>query len=277
MNIVLDFLGELFTKRLEFGTIAGYRSAISAYHKPIDGVRVGQHPLVSCLMKGVSNERPPLPRYRYIWNVETVLQKLRELPNNTELDRKTLTHKTAALLGLCAPNRGNELHALDEKFMSKMEGLETYYKCAFHGRVKHSRVGKQNPTVSFYQFSSDPKLCPVACIDEYIRRTKLDRSENKTTQLWLATKKPFNPVTKSTVTKWVLKILKLSGIDTNKFKGHSVRSASTSNVANKGLELADILSMGNWSGESVWQKYYHKEVEITPAQRYQKSLLGGPK
>ena len=37
MNQVIEFLSDAFDEGLEFSTIAGYRSAISAYHDPIDG------------------------------------------------------------------------------------------------------------------------------------------------------------------------------------------------------------------------------------------------
>jgi len=48
LNSILNFLSEAFEEGRLFNTIAGYRSAISAYHPPIDGVTIGNHPKV-CL------------------------------------------------------------------------------------------------------------------------------------------------------------------------------------------------------------------------------------
>ena len=81
---------------------------------------------------------------------------------------------------------------------------------------------------------------------------------------------------KRTVANWVLKMLDLSGIDTTKFKPHSLRSSSTSKVANEGINVGDILSMGNWSSESVWQKFYHKRVKSS-GEEFQQTLLSNPK
>ena len=67
-------------------------------------------------------------------------------------------------------------------------------------------------------------------------------------------------------------MLSLAGIDTQLFKAHSLRSASTSKVAGLGLQLKDILDNGNWSNESTWQKYYHKRIKGVSA-RYQEALL----
>ncbi len=75
---VLDYLGHMFEKQYKYRTINNHRSAISAYHRPIDGMKVGSHPYVTDLMKGVNNERPPLPKYRFIWDVELVLGKMKQ-------------------------------------------------------------------------------------------------------------------------------------------------------------------------------------------------------
>ena len=60
---ILNFLADLFGQGLQYNTIAGYRSAISAYHDPIDGTRIGSHPKVTTLMTGAFNERCPKPRF----------------------------------------------------------------------------------------------------------------------------------------------------------------------------------------------------------------------
>ena len=140
------------------------------------------------------------------------------------------------------------------------------YKCSFGIKVKHSRQGKPAPPVSFHSFPQDKKVCPMTCIDDYKERTKASRTLNETNVLFLGLKKPHKPVSKSTLTKWVMKMLNLSGIDVSKFKAHSMRSASSSKVASLGLQIKDVLSMGNWSNESVWQRFYHKRIS-TPSER----------
>ena len=48
---ILNFLGELCQANYEYRTIGTHRSAISAYHDPVEGVNVRLHPKVSDLMK----------------------------------------------------------------------------------------------------------------------------------------------------------------------------------------------------------------------------------
>lgn len=63
VNCILDFLAACFEEGLEHSTIAGYRSAISAYHDPVKGVKIGEHPRVTAISTGVFNNRPPKPKY----------------------------------------------------------------------------------------------------------------------------------------------------------------------------------------------------------------------
>ena len=51
----VDFLTFLFQSRLKYRTIAGYRSMLSAFLRPVDNVSVGQHPDVVRLLKIVFN------------------------------------------------------------------------------------------------------------------------------------------------------------------------------------------------------------------------------
>ena len=39
----------------------------------VDGVRVAKHPLVSQMLKGAFNERPPRPKHESVWNVDQVV------------------------------------------------------------------------------------------------------------------------------------------------------------------------------------------------------------
>ena len=59
---VLSFLADQFRDQRSYRMVAEYRSALSSTLPPVDGVAVGAHPLVTRLIKGVYNLRPPKPR-----------------------------------------------------------------------------------------------------------------------------------------------------------------------------------------------------------------------
>ena len=80
LNEVLSYLASPYERNLQYRTIGTHRSAISAYHTPVDGFKVGSHPQVSRLMSGVFNLRPPQPKYGFTWDVESVLDLFRSWP-----------------------------------------------------------------------------------------------------------------------------------------------------------------------------------------------------
>ena len=84
-SAIFDFLACQFVDGKQYRTINSYCSAISMTHTPIDGVVVGKHPLVTRLMKGIFNCRPPQPRYAFIWDVGRVLEHIYSLGRITPL------------------------------------------------------------------------------------------------------------------------------------------------------------------------------------------------
>ena len=82
-------------------------------HEKVDGYEVGQHPLVSRLMKGGFNQRPPKPRYEVTWDVSKVLDHIESLGSSDSLSLQNLTWKLAIILALTRPSRSADLVMLD--------------------------------------------------------------------------------------------------------------------------------------------------------------------
>ena len=267
---ILNFLTFFFReKKAKHRYLGVFRSAISAFHKPIEGCKVGQHPLVSSFMAGVQNLRPPMPKYTDIWDVDDVLRCIKDLPK--PLSIKQLSCKTAMLLALIAIPRGAEINMLDVSFM----GL-TKTRCVFtlKGLPKNHKKGQKTPELDFDCFQEDINLCPIKSLHEYCELTKPYRISNKETSLFLSLPKPHWAVTKSTTARWLKEVLKWAGIDTKTYQAHSVRAAATSKAFMKGLSVSDIIKRGNWSQESTWQKFYNREVKSVSS-KFQEKVLGG--
>ena len=110
---IIILLAQLFKEGYQYRSLNSYRSAISAVHSKVDGQSVGQHPLITRMLKGVYNERPPLARYSTFWNVRVVLRYLRGLGENKALLLRLFTLKSAMLLSLTRPARSVDLSKLD--------------------------------------------------------------------------------------------------------------------------------------------------------------------
>ena len=81
---------------------------------------VAEYAQVSSLITAVLNNRPPLPKFNLIWDVQYVTDYLKkELPNNSGFSDKLLTSKVAMLLALTLASRSRGIYILDTRFMVK--------------------------------------------------------------------------------------------------------------------------------------------------------------
>ena len=78
LSQVFSFLTMLYEKNLKYRTINIFRSALSSTLLPVDGIVVGQHPLVCQLMKAIFNLRPPIKKFVLSWSIATMLQTIRQ-------------------------------------------------------------------------------------------------------------------------------------------------------------------------------------------------------
>ena len=107
------FLSELFGKGFANQTAGVHRSAISAYHKPVNGTPVGQLSFISNLLVGVFNKSPPKPRS--IFDMEKSLKYLQNLSPTANLSGKDLTLK----LTIQAACRCSELKYIGTALLTK--------------------------------------------------------------------------------------------------------------------------------------------------------------
>ena len=243
---VVNFLAHLFDQGHQYRSINAYRSAISSVHEKADGYEVGQHPLVSRLLKGVFHERPQQPRYSETWDVSRVTAYIDSLGENDSLSLPLLTHKTVMLLALTRLSRSADLSQLNITFRRYLPEGVTFQPTKLS---KQSRQCKPLEEIFFPAFPHNKLLCPAETLKAYEERTHTLR-EGSTT-LFLTTIKPHTPVASSTIARWLKSLLGKAGIDTAIFKAHSVRGASTTTAANAGVTTSDILKATNCMEQPV--------------------------
>ena len=130
---ILYYLAFLFEKGYEYRTIGCHKSAISAFHDYVDGKPFGQHPEVCVLVSGIFNNRPPQPKYMFVWSVESVINYIKtNWKNNENLSGKYLTYKLVILMALTSASRASAMHCLDVRFMVK-----SVFTSCIKERVKH--------------------------------------------------------------------------------------------------------------------------------------------
>ena len=195
---VANFLATLFEQGYQYSSINAYRSAISSVHDRVDGVNVGQHPMVTRLVKGVFNVWPPIPRYSGTWDVQRVLNYLEVGGHPSTLPLKALTLRTVFLLAITRPSRSADLSQLSINRMKTLSNGVVFVPAVL---AKQSRQGKPIEEFFFPSFPDNPVLCPVGMLRSYLDNTRSLRGEE--TKLFVSFIKPHRGVTSSSIARWL--------------------------------------------------------------------------
>ena len=258
---VVNYLTDKYNEGLLYNTLNIHRSAISAFHDLVEGCKVGQHPVVTQIMSAFFNVRPPLPRYEVTWDVDTVLEYISSLGDNEHLALKLLTWKVTMLLALACAGRSSDLHALDTRYMLFQVDEKVTFSLA--ELTKSRRKGKPPLKVEICAFTENKSLCVLQVLQVYLNRTRIFRERLDGTtrnQLLLSFVEPHHAVVSCTIAGWLLKLMAEAGVNTELFRAHSTRGASTSKAAAMGLSCKEILSMANWKKKDTFYKHYHRDI-----------------
>lgn len=247
---IIEFLVHLHKKGFKYNQICQARSAVGILSNLED---VGKHPDVKRVMKGLFEEKPQFPIYSCVWDVRILFDYFRKIANQTELPLNLLSKKLAIMLGILAGGqRSQTIHCIDI-----LDIVVTKEKCIIpiYDLIKQSRKGAHMKPLEFKIFDEE-KLCVIQNLIEYLKKTSKLRTSSK---LFISYRKPHNPVSKDTITRWVNQIMSKAGIDTNKYVTHSCRSAASS-FALKNTPMKQILDACGWSHEKTFQTHYHKKI-----------------
>ena len=101
-------------------------------------------------------------------------------------------------------------------------------------------------------------VCPVKLFKQDIYVTKSLRSS--ITCLFSTTSKPYKPVSKDTLARWIKSVLHDTVIDMTIFSPHSTRLASTSKAAIK-VPIETVLKTEGWCSTQTSANYYNKQID----------------
>ncbi|XP_053406385.1 uncharacterized protein LOC123525594 [Mercenaria mercenaria] len=252
---VIEFLTILFTNGLGYSAINTARGALSAFGLVVDGYHVGSHPDVTRFMKGIFNLRPTKPKYVNTWDVNLVLNYLRKLSPVKHLSLKELTLKLVMLIAITNAARAQTVHLLSINNMNKSSSQFVF---KFDSLLKQSRPGADFSVFVLKAYPPDRRLCVYTVLKEYLKRTKVIRDQHK--KLLISYIKPYAPVTRDTVSRWIKTVMFRSGVNTDVFTPHSVRGASLSKAKFNAVPVQAILHKAGWSNCKTFSEFYDREV-----------------
>ena len=252
------FLRTLSDQGLGYAALNTARCSLSTILPSYDGRSFGSHPYVCWLVKGGYERNPPKPRYSHFWDVNCVFKMLKDWGVNRELSLKRLSLKLAVLLLLTTSQRGQTIVNLS------LKDLELGDPVIFRLQVllKHNRLGDRLDSITLKAFELCKRLCVVRTLKEYLVRTEGLRGGQK--QLLISFVRPHGAISRDTLGRWTLLVLRLAGIDTSRYKSHSTRGAAASAAKRIGVPLNLILKQASWKCEESFARHYDKQIEPAP-------------
>lgn len=237
---VIQFLTSLFEKNLSNSSLNTGRSALSTIIT-VDGMSIGNHPLVVRFLKGVFNLRPTVPRYKGVWDVSIVLRFLKTLSPASSLSLKNLSLKMVMLPSLVTAQRGQTLHLLDINLMSTYDSSIVF---TFNKPLKQSNPRIQVEPLILKAYVHNESLYVISTLKEYLQRTETLRVSGS--QLLMSFQKPHKAVSRDTISRWIRTVMQLSGINLNVYEAHSTRAASVSAAHRAEVPVQEILRKAGW-------------------------------
>jgi hypothetical protein len=265
----VGYLQSLLDNGLLYNTICGHRSAISRYHRGLNGIKIGDHKRISEFIQGAFNKNPPQRVLVPNWDLSVVLQVLQEPPFEPleGLDLKLLTFKTVFLVAITSARRVSEIQALGR--FSPFARFEKENVClntipGFLSKTANpSHLGQDIILPSFCKESQ--ALCVKCVLEHYIKVTGSLISPT-TQRLFVAFggASKGKPVCSQTIAGWLVRTIRMAyeikELPPPEVKAHSTRSAATSWGLFSKASLQQIVAAADWRQSSTFIRHYQLNV-----------------
>lgn len=249
-DVLIFFQHLIDSSENTFASFNTHRSALSLI---LPG-NVGEDKNVKRFLKGIYRLRPPKPRYTVTWDPQIVLNFLKEFPINC---LKNLSLKLVTLLAL---STGHRLQTISLIKLSSIKKSANGVQINISDFIKTSGVGKPQPCFNFPFLVDLPDLCVSRTLLRYIDFTEELRPSG-VDELFLTLNKPHQAATKQTLGRWIKETLRSAGVDTDIFKAHSTRHASTSAALRNGLSVDSICKAAGWTSKSTtFARFYNRPL-----------------
>ena len=253
-KIVSLYLTHLSTKDVKISTLKRRLVSIGVIHKLKGHYLDTKHPSIIENIMGIKRRKGSIQKGKkplLINNLKQIIDVI-DLHNNEEI--KKFRDRSLILIGFSGGFRRNEIVSLDYEDLDFVgEGLKINLK-----RSKTDQFGEG--VVKGLPYSDNSQYCPVLSLKKWIEVSNIKYGP-LFRRFAKGSKLTENRLTDQTVALLIKEYLKLAGIDSKNYSGHSLRSGFATSAAESGAEERSIMAMtGHKSTEMV--RRYIKEANL---------------
>ena len=253
-KIVSLYLTHLSTNEAKMSTLKRRVVSIGVIHKLKGHYLDTKHPSIIENIMGIRRRKGSIQKSKKPLLINTLKELINVIDQQDKEEVKKLRDRSIILIGFSGGFRRNEIVSLDYDDLDFVsEGLKINLR-----KSKTDQFG-EGFTKALPYFDS-PRYCPVVSLKKWIEISKITsgsifRSFSKGSRL------SKNRLTDQTVALLIKEYLKLAGIDSKNYSGHSLRSGFATSAAESGVEERSIMAMtGHKSTEMV--RRYIKEANL---------------
>ena len=253
-KIVSLYLTHLSTNEAKMSTLKRRIVSIGVIHKLKGYYLDTKHPSIIENIMGIKRRKGSIQKAKKPLLINTLKELINVIDQQDKEEVKKLRDRSIILIGFSGGFRRNEIVSLDYDDLDFVpEGLKINLR-----KSKTDQFG-EGFTKALPYFDNS-QYCPVVSLKKWIEISKITsgavfRRFSKGSRL------SKNRLTDQTVALLIKEYLKLTGIDSKNYSGHSLRSGFATSAAESGAEERSIMTMtGHKSTEMV--RRYIKEANL---------------
>jgi len=253
-KIVSLYLTHLSTKDIKISTIKRRLVSIGVIHKMKGHYLDIKHPLIIENLMGIKRRKGTIQKGKKPLLIRD-LKAIIDVINQQKIeDIKKLRDKTIILIGFSGGFRRNEIVSLD------VDDLEFVYE-GVKITVKKSKTDQFGEGfIKALPYFENELYCPVISLKQWLNISKITKG-SIFRRFTKGSNLSNNRLTDQTVALLIKEYLKLAGMDSSNYSGHSLRSGFATSAAESGVEERGIMAMtGHKSTEMV--RRYIKETNL---------------
>jgi site-specific recombinase XerD len=253
-KIVSLYLTYLSTKELKMSTLKRRLVSIGVIHRLKGHYLDTKHPSIIENIMGIKRRKGSIQKGKKPLLIKHLKDLIDVIDQQDNEDIKKLRDRSIILIGFSGGFRRNEIVALDHDDLDFVpEGIKINLK-----KSKTDQFG-EGFTKAIPYFDNS-KYCPVVSLKKWIEISQI-KSGPLFKRFTKGSKLSNNRLTDQTVALLIKKYLKLAGIESQNYSGHSLRSGFATSAAESGAEERSIMAMtGHKSTEMV--RRYIKEANL---------------
>ena len=253
-KIVSLYLTHLSTNEAKMSTLKRRIVSIGVIHKLKGHYLDTKHPSIIENIMGIKRRKGSIQKAKKPLLINTLKKLINVIDQQDKEEVKKLRDRSIILIGFSGGFRRNEIVSLDYDDLDFVpEGLKINLR-----KSKTDQFG-EGFTKALPYFDNS-QYCPVVSLKKWIEISKITsgavfRRFSKGSRL------SKNRLTDQTVALLIKEYLKLTGIDSKNYSGHSLRSGFATSAAESGAEERNIMTMTGHKSTEMVRKYI-KEANL---------------